>query len=82
MTVDVLGVHARRSERPDDSARLRNSMLWPVSPITAGSAEISPKDGASLKPCSDNTVKFHVSSLLKKAGARSRSELATLTQIH
>jgi DNA-binding CsgD family transcriptional regulator len=31
---------------------------------------------------SDNTVKFHVSNLLRKAGARSRSELAALAQVH
>ena len=36
------------------------------------------RDIATALGISDNTVKFHVSNLLRKLGARSRTELAAL----
>jgi DNA-binding NarL/FixJ family response regulator len=38
------------------------------------------RDIASTLGISENTVKFHVSNLLRKAGARSRAELASLAR--
>jgi DNA-binding CsgD family transcriptional regulator len=64
---DQLAENVALSERERDVLRL----------VASGSRN---RDIATTLSISENTVKFHVSNLLRKAGARTRAELAGLTR--